>query len=135
MLSTIGANYAFLVWSSERTANRSVERSLEEFVDHARANPDTDFVVAPRVREGLAGMADLGTLPNVKDRVTETTDALAIFAVECGAAEHWVVGPIDLIWFGPYEINFRYYPSAWNPKERLLVMPLETARDCGIPGY
>jgi len=131
----LAANYSFLVWSSERTANRSAERSLQEFVEHARGNPDTDFVVAPRVREGLAGLEGIGLLPNVKDRVTEATDALAIFANECGQAEHWEVGPIDLIWFGPYEINFRYYPSAWNPKERLLVMPLETARLCGIPGY
>ncbi|MEO2237101.1 MAG: glycosyltransferase family 39 protein, partial [Candidatus Poseidoniia archaeon] len=135
ILSFVLANYSFLVWSSERTANRSEERSLAEFVDHARAHPDTNFVVAPRVRAGLASLPDPGALSNVKDRVTEDSDALAIFANECGQAQSWQVGPIDLIWFGPYEINFRYYPSAWNPKERLLVMPLETAQLCGIPGY
>ena len=29
-------------------------------------------------------------------------------------------------WFGPYEVNFNYYPS-WIGNDRIIVMPIESA--------
>ena len=33
--------------------------------------------------------------------------------------------------FGPWEVNFNYYPR-WAGEDRILVMPLEKARRIGI---
>ena len=75
-------------------------------------------------------LADIGdTTAEGDPRATH----LAIIGIECGRAyDTWVVGPIDLITFGPREINFLYYPTAWSYDQRILVMPMETARLVGL---
>lgn len=124
----------YIARAAERTANRSLERSLEEFAAHALENESRTFAVSPRVWSGLAEIRRREALTNVAPAAGATDHShYATLAIECGAAyDTWQLGPIELRWFGPREINFRYYPTAWNYDERLLVMPDATARACGL---
>jgi len=131
--AAVTANLLYLFYAAERTRHRGFERSLGELFEHVASNDDQVFALSPRVRAGLAASGALAELPNTAEPGAEGATHVATLAVECAPAiDTWVLGPIDLFWFGPKEINFRYYPTAWGYEERILVMPVATARQVGL---
>lgn len=123
----------FNAHAAERTLNRSLDRSLAELGAHIAAEKGSTFALSPQIESGLSAASLLPGLGNVTAEGDASATHLAILGLECGLAYGtWVVGPIDLITFGPREINFRYYPTAWSYEQRILVMPMETARLVGL---
>ncbi len=134
--AAVAANIVYVFHAAERTRHRGFERSLGELSEHVASHGDRTFALSPRVRAGLADSGALADLSNTREPGAEGSTHVATLAVECAPAiDTWVLGPIDLFWFGPKEINFRYYPTAWGYEERILVMPIATAREVGLPGY
>ncbi len=138
--AVIGATAAILAGhamynaqAAERTRNRSLDRSLTELAAHIEDESGAVFALSPAVGEGLDRMNLLAGSGDTTSEGDPRATHLAILGMECGRAyETWVVGPIDLMTFGPREINFLYYPTAWSYDQRILVMPMETARLVGL---
>lgn len=134
--AAVAANCLYLFYAAERTRHRGFERSLEELSEHIASHGEKTFALSPRVRAGLGASGALAPLTNTVEPGDGSSTHVATLAVECAPAiDTWVLGPIDLFWFGPKEINFRFYPTAWGYEERILVMPIATARQVRLPGY
>lgn len=134
-VALLAANALFLGWAAERTRHRSLDRSLEELAEHVAASPDEVFSLSPSVREGLERIGALDGLANVALPAEDHTH-FATLAIECGSAiMTWQIGPHGIEWFGPYEINFEYYPTAWSYEQRVLVVPLAAAKLHQLPGH
>lgn len=119
--------------AAERTRNRSLDRSLTELASHMGRETESVFALSPAISEGLGRMNLISSVGETTPEGDPRATHLAILGIECGRAYNtWVVGPIDLITFGPREINFLYYPTAWSYDQRILVMPMETARLVGL---
>lgn len=131
--TAVAANLIYLIYAAERTRHRGFERSLGELSDYVASHGEKTFSLSPRVRAGLEGSGALAGLTNTVEPGDPTSTHVATLAIECGPViDTWVLGPIDLFWFGPKEINFRFYPTAWGYEERILVMPVATAHQVGL---
>lgn len=86
------------------------------------AHPDTRFAVSAGVRRALARQR-LAERPNVVDGAPWDADQAIFLASEEYAR---VLGArpgfgLTETWFGPYEVNFDFYPS-WLGSDRVVVM-------------
>ena len=121
-------NAAFLGWAAERTRHRSVDRSFQELARHVSSSRDSVFLLTTRIRAGLERIGALDGLENVVSTSAETHTHVVALASEAGRPDDlWKLGTPSICWFGPYEINLDYYPTAWNQRERILVTPIAIA--------
>jgi 4-amino-4-deoxy-L-arabinose transferase-like glycosyltransferase len=138
-------NAGWLVWAAETIAHRDLEerpndRFLREAATYISAHPEQRYYLSRQVRQRLAALGSLD-FPNL---VADPQQADAVIFYTDEGAQHegkevWEVKlawpatkrTLTTTWFGPYEVNFNYYPS-WEGDERIIVMSLATAREIGI---
>ena len=123
------ANGAWLVWASDsvvRFRDRAPIAPAARYLDaQLDAHPDARFAVSASVRQRLAAL-DGRSRPNLIDGPLDDARAAVFHASESYAAILGATPRHDLTstWFGPFEVNFNYYPS-WLGADRIVVMPVE----------
>lgn len=131
----LAANAVALVRAAESVADRGSARFVAELADHLAGHPELRFRVSPGVARALAARG--GALPpNATPGGTgpgEPADRVVLYASE---GPWWLDWPANrrglaLLWFGPREVNFNYYPS-WQGDDRILVLDAEVAREIGL---
>ena len=133
-------NEAWLIWSSQTIVDRQAARFARQAADHVRSNPDTKFYLSPKVRSLLEPHRAVD-LPNVVTDPARSTVAL-ICASEKSDPYMKAKGPgwpcnyrgLSLGWFGPYEVNWDYYPT-WMGDDRIVILDSARALELDvIPG-
>ncbi len=122
------ANLLWLVHAAATIRDRGTPRFLHEAADYMAHRPQTTFFVSPKLREHLATLGT-GDLPNA----TGDTDAadIALFYASEGMLTWRANRRLVDRWFGPCEVNFHRYPT-WKGDDRILVMPVERARELQV---
>jgi 4-amino-4-deoxy-L-arabinose transferase-like glycosyltransferase len=144
LLAVCTVNAGWLAYTCQTIAERGSPRFLRETAAYLSANGQTQFFLSARVRKEL-GMLGIDRPLNTTEDL-EKADAVVFYTVEGSwpadyadwrethnaKKTHWPATRRNLVttWFGPYETNLNYYPS-WEGDQRLIVMPLEKARQIG----
>ncbi|HJS20336.1 MAG TPA: phospholipid carrier-dependent glycosyltransferase [Anaerolineales bacterium] len=119
-VSVLLINYSWINYAAESIPASSNTDRPQELQKYLVANSGTTFYLSREARS----LIDSNELPNV---VTDPYDADKLVFVfrEVNhplANRPNVYDPV----FGPYEVNFDYYPS-WNEDGRIVVMPMKSA--------
>jgi hypothetical protein len=119
------ANAAWLALAAASIRDHRDHPPLRPVLAWVRDHPDTRFAVSAGLRRALSRTA-LAGLPNVVDGPPWQADRAIFLASEQYAR---VLGArpgfrLTDTWFGPYEVNFDFYPS-WLGSDRVVVMPSE----------
>ena len=126
-------NAVWLVRAGEsvRRAPSTFARSLGA---HLQAHPETRFFLSEGTRRRLA-RASVPLPENVTpDPRAERVAVLASEALERSGARGMPSNRRGLTesWFGPFEVNFDYYPT-WQGRDRVLLLTPDNARRVGFP--
>lgn len=113
-------NYNWLYLAARSIPASATTDRPRELQKYLLENSETTFYLSPEARN----LVNSGEFPNVVHDPT-LADRLVFVFREVNfplANRPNVYDPI----FGPYEVNFDYYPS-WNEDERIVVMPMKAA--------
>jgi hypothetical protein len=120
LVSALLINYNWLyVAARSIPASASTDRP-QELMIYLQANRETTFYLSP----DASSLVDSNDFPNVVHDPALAEKFVFVFReVNFPLANRPnVYDPV----FGPYEVNFDYYPS-WNEDGRIVVMPMKAA--------
>ncbi len=123
------ANAVWLFTAAVTIRDRGTSHFAREFSTYITDRPETRFYVTP----GAAAVLGNTLPPNVSRDPSQKADLAAFTATEviqCLPANRQ--GPW-MRWFGPYEMNYRYYPT-WTGDNRIVVMRVRGLRAIGALG-
>lgn len=130
-----GATVVFLLlnlaWLIRAAASiRAPGEDVSGLAAYIDARPETRFALSAGAAAALFAL-DGAPRANVATRPLGARLAV-LFASEVESAR-WTANRPDYTraWFGPYEVNFNYYPT-WQGRDRLLVMPVHHALPLGV---
>lgn len=124
-----GATALFLLlelgWLARSAASiRAPGEDVPGLAAYIDARPGTRFLLS---RGAAAALSDLDSRrrENVVAAPGSGAELAVLFASEVDGAR-WTANRPGYVrtWFGPYEVNFDYYPT-WQGRDRLLVMPTD----------
>ncbi len=122
-------NASWLFTAARTIADRHGGRFAREAVTYIADRPLTRFYVTPRVADALGG-----ALPTNATRESAQQADYALFSGhevnQCLPANRQ--GPL-MRWFGPQEMNYRYYPT-WTGDDRIVLMRMRGLRAIGAAG-
>ncbi|KKU14531.1 hypothetical protein A3A20_00355 [Candidatus Wolfebacteria bacterium RIFCSPLOWO2_01_FULL_45_19] len=131
------ANAVWLFNAAQSIRERHTANYADQLLQYINGRPDVEFAVSSAVQKELSVLS--GELPpNVKSE-SFSPDGLAVFrAFELDPENDetwnkWTPNRFNYTerWFGPYEVNFNYYPG-WMGADRIVVMPIKSALKLGI---
>lgn len=117
-----------LSWQISATSSivyKDTTNHIEQVRHYITQQSATTFWISEPVYQDLA-RANQQPPSNVTD--TMSTADVAIFSSSEVGEYEWQANRYNytLTWFGPYEVNFNYYPS-WTGDKRIVVMPVRSA--------
>jgi len=120
LVSALLINYNWLYDAAESIATRSSIDRPQELRKYLLTNRETTYYLSKEARS----LIDSNGLPNVVNDPVLADKLVFVFReVDHPLANRPnVYDPV----FGPYEVNFDYYPS-WNEDGRIVVMPMKAA--------
>jgi hypothetical protein len=126
-------NAAWLVWSAQSIKTRGARNDVEQLARYLDKHPRQRFRLSRQVAQDLIAR-ESRAWPNVIGSGSAGADAAIFYSSEVEQTNWrlWTANRRNYVWtwFGPYEVNFNYYPS-WEGDRRILVMPMRTARRLG----
>jgi 4-amino-4-deoxy-L-arabinose transferase-like glycosyltransferase len=133
VMALLLVNGIWIEYSARSIQKRGTTAYVQDFLQYVSENPGQIFSVSDKVWESLQGTT--GKLPANITRLPAPVKSKLVFYASEG-----MENPLD--WpsnrpglaeriFGPWEVNFDYYPL-WAGDDRILVMPLDRARQIGI---
>lgn len=142
----LAVNGAWLVYAAETIRDRGTDRFIHELADYVVARPGTRFYVTQQVWDDLASLdeyeltnvtrdpsgADMAVFYALEAEIREAAVEAAYVTDWPGVAENWPDLCLFTTWFGPYEINFNYYPVQDMGNDRILLMPIERAHELNL---
>lgn len=133
ILAVLLVNSAWLIYAGETIASRAPDRFIKETAAYLSAKKGDTFFLSPMVRERLASLGPL-QFPNVSDN-PGNAKSIVFYSSEATNRMDWphYTPALTETWFGPYEVDFNYYPS-WGGKDRVVVMSAATARRIRVEG-
>ena len=133
VFGAVTVNSAWLCEAANSITQRGTENFIRELVAYIHKNPEIMFFASDKIFSEIASLED--PIPsNVSENVTERTDKLVFYASEgMENPTDWPRNQPGLATeiFGPWEVNFDYYPT-WAGDDRILVMPVDEARTLGV---
>jgi MFS family permease len=120
LISALLINYNWLYVAAQSIPASAATDRPQELRNFLQANRETPFYLSPQARS----LIDSNDFPNVVHDPALAEKFIFVFReVNFPLANRPnVYDPV----FGPYEVNFDYYPS-WNEDGRIVVMPMEAA--------
>lgn len=131
VLLLINAFWLFKAAKSIRI--KSSANYIEQVASYIDQRPDILFLVSKPVANDLLYF-DSKIRSNITQFFSYKTKAAIFYASEVNKqGGRWKANKFNYtwIWFGPYEVNFNYYPT-WLGDDRIVVMPIKSALDLGI---
>ncbi|MEN8184947.1 MAG: hypothetical protein ABFS46_20695, partial [Myxococcota bacterium] len=125
---------AWLVQAGESIRSADGRKHLHGLAAYLDAHPDTRFAASEQIRGQLRRL-DGRVRENVTSGPLREVDEVVFYASE---SYPYVVAlrpryDLSRAWFGPYEVNFNFYPS-WLGSDRIVVLPAERyPRRPGLP--
>jgi hypothetical protein len=136
ILFLLTINGIWLIYAGESIRKNEPLTLIQNLDAYISKRPDTHFSVSPQVSQALAVLKKK-TPKNINNHPSEKADVAIFLASEMfrhlgepnipANRRH-----LTTTWFGPYEVNFNYYPT-WKGSNRILFMPMGQARDLGFP--
>jgi hypothetical protein len=120
LISALSMNYSWLNYAAESIPASAATDRPRELRNYLLANQETTFYLSAEA----SGLVDSNEFPNVVGDPSLADKLVFVFReVNFPLANRPdIYDPV----FGPYEVNFDYYPS-WNEDGRIVVMPMEAA--------
>lgn len=118
--SVLFVNFGWLYSAADTISAKLTVDWTQKLDNYLLENKETTYYLSPGVRSAM----DTTGFPNVVNDPLQADKLIFVFSEVNHALANRpnVYDPI----FGPYEVNFDYYPS-WNEDERILVMPMKAA--------
>jgi hypothetical protein len=129
----IAINAGWIVYSAGTISDRETDRFLYEMADYIDKRPGTVYFVSDQLWEDLI-MLDGNQRSNVIRSDFNQADMILFYALEgVESIFDWPRNKPGLATkiFGPWEVNFDYYPT-WEGNDRILLMPIDKAKKIGI---
>jgi 4-amino-4-deoxy-L-arabinose transferase-like glycosyltransferase len=128
----VAFNVAWMVTSAASIRGRARGEDARRLAAYLASHPPERVLLSARVRAALAADG-LAPPPNATPDPGAPVDALALYPAEGRPVRDWPANRpnLTLTWFGPYEVNFNYYPT-WEGEERIVLMRPGQARGMGI---
>ena len=126
-------NIGWIIYSAGTIADRDSSRFLHEMTQYIDKHPGTVFFVSALVWEDLEKI-DGNQRFNIIRSDFNQADMILLYASE--GVESLLDWPrnkpgLATTIFGPWEVNFDYYPT-WEGNDRILLMPIEKAKEIGV---
>lgn len=112
-----------LAWLASAAASiRRPGEDLAGLAAYLDSHPKTRFALSPKAAAALS-----------RPRTPLADAEQAVLYASEVASERWLANRrgYAAAWFGPYEVNFDYYPT-WQGRDRLIVMPAARAVELGL---
>lgn len=125
----INARWLFL--AAQSIKNNDKMNQIAQLNEYLNRNSNQKILISRQLYSDLFSF-DSKRNPNII--VNRQNSGVAIFyAHEVGNWRKWKANKFNYVlsWFGPYEVNFNYYPC-WRGEDRILVMPIKSALELGI---
>lgn len=121
-------NASWLVKSTLSIKNRKTTNYINRLVTFVDKHPSTQFLISERITGELETF-DNKKRPNVVLEHSKGVKAAIFYSSEIDDWRKFLANRHDYTWtwFGPYEINYNYYPTwvpAWGVNDRIVVMPI-----------
>lgn len=123
-------NGVWVVRAAASIPGRSPDRFIRQVAAYIDSHPEKKFHLSQWVWERLAALDDKERPNATRERTLAAAEAI-FYAREGMSQNDWLANRRRLVktWFGPWEVNFNYYPT-WG-EDRILVMPMERALRLG----
>ncbi len=125
-------NFAWLVAAAVSIIQpHEIPDETRMLADYVKEHPQQRIVLSDEVR------AELGRLERREEPFVEGTNGkefIAMLGRENDQKLYWQANWKNLTvrWFGPYELNFNYYPS-WSGAERIVLLDKQVALQLKLP--
>lgn len=115
-----------------------IAKELKKFDEKNRVNINTHIV--PSSQQAIFHAFEFVVDKKIREDIVKNDlplHKIADFAIEQQKEKkdvsRWTANRFNytILWFGPYDANFNYYPN-WFGNDRILVMPLNTARSLDL---
>jgi 4-amino-4-deoxy-L-arabinose transferase-like glycosyltransferase len=129
----LAINAGWIIYSAGTIADRDTNRFIHEMANYIDKRPGTVYFVSDQVWEDLV-MLDSNQRPNVIRSDFNQADMILLYASEgVETVFDWPRNKPGLATkiFGPWEVNFDYYPT-WAGDDRILLLPIEKAKKIGV---
>jgi hypothetical protein len=132
IIMTLSVNIGWLVYAAGTIVDRHSTRFAGNAIKHIEQESWNRFYLSPLVRVHLEQVAqDMPT--NVTSEVGEANRVLLYASEGLPHWQDWPANRPDLTerWFGPYEVNFNFYPNWWGD-DRIIEVTSQRASELGI---
>lgn len=126
-------NGVWLFRAAHSITLRGTDDFTRQLIAYFDENPQMRFLLSDKVMDDIESLGE-PTPSNVIGDGLESVDMVVFYASEgMEKPADWPRNRpgIATKFFGPWEVNFDYYPT-WAGDDRVLVMPFEKAREMGI---
>jgi len=89
---------------------------------YVSGHPTTRFSLSPKVKDEMISVSR--RLPENATATLEPNARAVFYATEVRDSSRWDATRFNYAdtWFGPYEVNFNYYPT-WAGEDRIVILP------------
>ncbi len=118
-------NAGWAISSTYSITHKNRTDYIEQVTDYVAQRSHTTFWVSEPVYQAMVHVGR--QLPSNLTNSMHKADTVIFYSYEVGEYE-WQANRYNytLTWFGPYEVNFNYYPS-WTGDKRIVMMPVHHA--------
>ena len=132
----ITINAFWLVFASETIKSGNPNKYFQELGTYLKSHPNTRFSVSNKIWRNLVRMDGEPNQNVIRSHANKADQAVFLSSemlnkvgmIRAPANRPW----LTTTWFGPYEVNFNYYPG-WKGSNRILVVPMKHAHELGFP--
>lgn len=119
-------NAFWLIKAANSIRIRNRVNYIEQLVRYIDRRQNILFFVSRPVEKALISF-DRKMRPNVIRSFSNKAKASIFYSFELNSCESCLANKFNYtwLWFGPYEVNFNYYPD-WGGDTRIIVMPNES---------
>ncbi len=131
LVASLCLNASWLIASAESVRERHTDRFVREAGRYIRSNPDTKFLLSPRVKREIESVEP--SLQNITAEGMEA-DIFMLYAREGMRRWHdWPANHRGLTQavFGAREVNFDMYPNWWGD-DRIIALSRRRAEEIGL---
>lgn len=125
------ANAGWLAYAANTITGRGSDRFLRDFAAYADRRPQRAIFISGDLLADLEGLD--GELPPNITLSPDGADEAAFYALPALGCLPANRALLPLRWFGPYEVNLRYYPN-WPGDDHIVVMPVRAIEQAGMSG-